>query len=286
MNTNPISFLMKKIIRFVHVFTLCIAVIPVSNFAQTAIEAHHGKGQKEHTSLQLFNGKNLKGWYTFLKDRGRNNDPKKVFTVSGGMIRISGEEFGCITTNKVYENYKLLISFRWGQKTWVPRLENARDNGVLIHSNGKNGGYNGTWMHGIECQIIEGGTGDLLVVGDKTEKFALTCTVAKEQQKGSWLFEPGGKTVTINGGRINWWGRDAAWKDIKDFRGRKDIENPLGEWNDLEIVANGNTLAVLLNGIRVNEAVNVTPSKGRIQIQSEGAEMFVRSVTLTPLSEK
>ena len=49
---------------------------------------------------QLFNGQNLDGWYTYLKDRGRDNDPKKVFTVSDGQIRISGEEWGCITTEQ------------------------------------------------------------------------------------------------------------------------------------------------------------------------------------------
>ena len=42
--------------------------------------------------IQLFNGRSLNGWYTFLKGRGRNNDPKEVFTVKDGMIRISGEE--------------------------------------------------------------------------------------------------------------------------------------------------------------------------------------------------
>ena len=281
-----ILLLMKKRMHILLVFIVLTSAIPVSNFVETATAVQNGNDQKEHPPVKLFNGKNLKGWYTFLKDRGRDNDPQKVFTVAGGMIRISGEEFGCITTTETYENYKLVISFKWGEKTWAPRLENARDNGVLIHSTGKDGGYNGTWMHGIECQIIEGGTGDLLVVGDKTEKFAITCRVAKEQQNGSWLYEPGGKPVTINGGRINWWGRDAAWKDIKDFRGAKDVENPVGKWNSLEIVANGNAISVLLNGIPVNEAINTIPSKGRIQIQSEGAEMFVGAVTLTPLSKK
>lgn len=75
----------------------------------------------KNNSIPLFNGKNLDGWYTFLQNRGRNNDPKKVFTVQNGMIRISGEEWGCITTNKAYENYKLIIEFKWGRETHAPR---------------------------------------------------------------------------------------------------------------------------------------------------------------------
>jgi hypothetical protein len=47
---------------------------------------------KDPTTINLFNGKNLNGWYTFLKDRGRDNDPKKVFSAANGLIRISGEE--------------------------------------------------------------------------------------------------------------------------------------------------------------------------------------------------
>ena len=30
---------------------------------------------------QLFDGHSLKGWYTFLQDRGRDNDPKNIFPV-------------------------------------------------------------------------------------------------------------------------------------------------------------------------------------------------------------
>lgn len=231
-------------------------------------------------TIRLFNGKNLDGWYTFIKDRGKNKDPKSVFTVTDGMIHISGEEWGCITTNSEYENFSLVAEFKWGGKTCEPRLHNARDGGILVHSRGMDGGYSGTWMHGIECQIIEGGTGDMLVVGDGSDNFAITCPVAAEKQKSSYLFKDDGDTVTIHGGRINWWGRDPGWDDIKDFRGRQDVEKPLGEWNRMECIAEGKTISVFLNGVLVNRAMNVLPSKGRIQIQSEGAEMLFRRVDL------
>ena len=44
-----------------------------------------------------FNGKDLTGFYPYVRDRGRN-DPKHVFSVRDGMIDISGEEFGGLTT--------------------------------------------------------------------------------------------------------------------------------------------------------------------------------------------
>lgn len=231
-------------------------------------------------TIRLFNGKNLDGWYTFIKDRGRGNDPKGVFTVKDGMIHISGEEWGCITTHNEYENYTLTAEFKWGGKTCEPRINNARDGGILVHSTGIDGGYSGTWMHGIECQIIEGGTGDLLVVGDGSNNFAITCPVAAEKQKSSYLFKENGAPVTIHAGRINWWGRDDDWDDVKNFRGKQDVEKPLGEWNRMECIVDGKNISIVLNGILVNRAGNVLPSKGRIQIQSEGAEMLFRRIEL------
>ena len=97
----------------------------------------------QNPTIQLFNGHSLDGWYTFLKNRGRNNDPKKVFTVNNGMIHLSGEKWGCITTEKAYENYHLVVEFKWGEKTYEPRGEKARDSGVLLHSTGEDGAYSG-----------------------------------------------------------------------------------------------------------------------------------------------
>ena len=75
---------MKKIIRCF--FVLLIA----AGFLGTMVEFAN--------SEELFNGKSLDGWYKFNKGRGVNNDPNNVFSVVNGVIRISGEEYGCITT--------------------------------------------------------------------------------------------------------------------------------------------------------------------------------------------
>jgi hypothetical protein len=233
--------------------------------------------------MPLFNGKDLSSFYTFIKGRGRDADPKAVFTVVDGEIRVSGEEWGCITTNEEFTNYRLIVEFRWGDETFAPREKAARDNGILLHSTGKDGGYGDTWMHSIECQIIEGGTGDLLVVGDGSKDFELTVPAAPERQGNSPVYQKGGTPVTLNSGRANWWGRDPAWTDTVDFRDAKDVEKPVGEWNTIECIAKGDTLKVLLNGVLVNEAFGLKPTAGRIQIQSEGAETFFRRVELLPL---
>jgi len=269
-------------------FVAVIVILPMAGIYSCKTPENPGKpvmnaNRDLPVTIDLFNGKNLDGWYTFIRDRGRDIDPKKVFTVEDSFIHVSGEEYGCITTNEEYENYSLTVEFKWGKRTHAPRQENARDNGILLHSTGKDGGYDGTWMHSIECQLIEGGTGDLLVVGDKSPDYALSSPVAPEKQNGTYIFQPGGSLAEINSGRINWFGRDSAWQDTIGFRGKKDIEKPLGEWNRIECVAAGDKLTVMLNGILVNQAFKVKPSKGRIQIQSEGAEIFFRNVRLTSL---
>jgi hypothetical protein len=138
-------------------------------------------------------------------------------------------------------------------------------------------------MYSIECQLIEGGTGDFIVVGDGSENFSITSPVAEEKQGSSPVFLPGGKETTVNRGRINWYGRDPEWKDVIDFRGAQDVENPIGQWNRVECVVEGDKISIFLNGKLVNQASGVKPNKGKIQIQSEGAEIFFREVELESL---
>src|SRR5436190_24145116 len=83
----------------------------------------------------LFNGKNLDGWYTFLRSKGKGNDPEKVFAVEDGLLHISGKEFGYIATEKVYKSFHLAVEFKWGVKKFPPRDADTtkRDNGICFY---------------------------------------------------------------------------------------------------------------------------------------------------------
>src|SRR5438309_9716642 len=83
--------------------------------------------------IKLFNGKDLTNFYTYLQGIGKNKDEKGVFTVQDGAIRVSGEIYGCFTTEKEYENYHLVVEFKWGIKTWGGRKEKTMDSGILLH---------------------------------------------------------------------------------------------------------------------------------------------------------
>jgi hypothetical protein len=239
--------------------------------------------------IRLFNGNDLTNFYTYLGPPedgkpayGKNNDPEKVFSVHDGMIHISGRVFGGLITEKEYENYHLVAEFKWGQKTGPKRAKNARDSGILLHCVGEDGAAGGVWMESIECQMIEGGTGDFILVGGKNKP---SLTVEAEKRGGQLYYKLGASAVTLNSGRFNWYGRDPNWKDIKGFRGDQDVEKPVGEWNTLECICDGDKITNILNGKVVNAGNKATPTKGKILFQSEGAEVFFRKIDLLPLKK-
>ncbi|HUU13029.1 MAG TPA: DUF1080 domain-containing protein [Terriglobia bacterium] len=211
-------------------------------------------------SMKLFNGKNLDGFYTYLKSKGKNQDPDKVFQVHDGMIHVSGTEFGYFATEAEYENYRLTVEFKWGEKTHAPREGKARDSGILYHFVGPDK----IFPKSIEFQMIEGGTGDVIVVD------------------GASLTVGG---VTRTEGRFDRFGK-GPWEDVVGYRDPKnEVEKPHGEWNLLELVASGDAVKYYVNGKLVNEGVGANPRRGKILFQSEGAELFFRKIELEPLKE-
>jgi putative heme-binding domain-containing protein len=216
------------------------------------------------------------------------DDPAQVFTfVPGGDLRVSGRGYGGVTTTDAYKDYHLVIEFRWGQMTWGRRERATRDSGVLVHCFGPQGTMNDAWMASIEAQIIEGGVGDILVLSPKLKdgtvlQASIEAEVGRDRDQET-VWTPGAPRQVMTTGRLNWQKRDVDWKDVIGFRGRDDVESPFGQWTRLEVIARGDTLEYRVNGVLVNRAFKVQPSQGRIQLQTEAAEMFVRRYELHPL---
>ncbi len=51
----------------------------------------------------------------------------------------------------------------------------------------------------------------------------------------------------------------------------------------MDVICNGGHISYLVNGAQANEAFDVRPSSGKILLQAEGAEVFVRRFELLPL---
>ena len=249
--------------------------------------------------IQLFNGRDLSSFYTWLVDF-HLEDPHQVFSVvdqvdGAPAIRISGKHLGGLYTRQRFANYRLVAEFRWGLATWGNRTNATKDSGVLLHCSGRDGNYfsktfNGPWMRSYEFQIIEGGVGDLLVLGGyepngTVEKYFATATVVSDRD-GEPCWDAKGTTKVFETGRVNWWGRDPDWTDELGFRGRKDVESPGGEWTRIEAVCADDTLEYFVNGHRVNQATQLSHKSGRLILQSEGAEIYFRRIELHPLTTK
>ena len=201
----------------------------------------------EGDAVTLFNGKDLTGWSIYVDPAQGNyradSSAKGVFKVANGQIHVSGERFGALSTNKEYENYRLSLEFRWGKKKWPPRENAVRDSGILMHCVGPDK----IWPKSIECQIQEQDCGDF------------------------WMVD--GAALTVDGKRLN------AGRAAK----KADAEKPSGEWNTVEVTCDGTTIINKINGVEVNRGTDASVKKGRIILQSEGAEIFFRNVVLRPL---
>jgi hypothetical protein len=68
-------------------------------------------------------------------------------------------------------------------------------------------------------------------------------------------------------------------------RMNESSEKAPGGWNTYEITCKGGTIEVTINGQRQNKATGATIRKGYIGLQSEGAPIMFRNVTLTPLAD-
>jgi len=274
---------------------LPFAVRAVVLSALTLLAAPAGAQPATDDVIHLFNGKDLSTFYTWLVNDHRT-DPNKVFSVVDNVdgapaIRISGQTFGGLTTPDEYETYRFVMEFRWGAVTWKPRANRARDSGVLIHCQGADGNtgksFNGPWMRSIEAQIIEGGVGDFLMVqGYEPDGTRLSPAMTASHtldRDGEFVYDPkGAPRVFRDGDRINWSGRDPDWTDRLGYRGAHEVEKPAGEWNRLEVVVERDRITNILNGVVVNVGTAPSYTRGKIMIQSEGAEMFVRLVELHP----
>lgn len=236
----------------------------------------------------LANGDLAKHWYVWLKgEKRRAADPKKVFVAEGNTLKVSGADMGCVTTRKAYRDYRLSLEFRYVDNDVQLNKTAARDGGILFHSTGEDGAFHGIWMSSFECNIIQGATGDLIVVGDRKGKLGVyrckgrvdPATKGKECQRWS----PDGPVVSIvDWGRIRRPDVNLEWKNLKSEPVSPN-EKPIGEWNKVAVVCSGDRAEFFFNGMKTGEYWDLNPAAGRIQLQSEGFGIEYRNIVLEPL---
>jgi hypothetical protein len=281
--------------RRLWLLTACLFAggIPSSLPTAAAAEPNDGRWQP------LFNGRNLDGWYIWLKGK-KNEDPDHLVQIHDGEIHMykdaaagSQQPSGYIATEKEYSNYHLRFQYKWGVKKFAPRAgpEAKRDAGVLYHFVGKDV----VWPRSVECQIQEGDVGDIFTVytrvtapvDPKTTNMISKVTtneagVLRTNASMMPVFLPpekGGVPVVqgVSGGI------------------RRVVRNSMNEhegWNTVEVIVRGDSATYIINGKVNNSATKIQEmvgqewvplTKGKITLQLEFAEVFYRNVEIKEL---
>lgn len=244
----------------------------------------------------LFNGRDLTGWQSWLgyadtsltfrgdpgaEPLGTSRDTSDIFaveTVDGGpVIRAGGRYWGSLAHADELADFHLSLEYRWGA------LEpgQQRNNGLVYLSHGKPGAVFGTWMTGMEFQLQLSNNGMAIPMG-----FAMRTRTSVAQDMGIEYphrrFQIGGRGIDLANG-----GPDYS------VGAAVNVEKPIGEWNRIDLYVVGNRAIHVVNGVAVMELRDIgeinasgkrTPlTRGRIQLQSEGAATYFRNIRVTPI---
>lgn len=213
-----------------------------------------------------------------------------------GHLLVSGRTWGYIRTANRYRDYKVSLDYRFLGPTFGTRKEKARDTGLLLHCFGDDGSFKVNWMPSIEAQIMEGTTGDFIVLGPFNDAGIVTpvhleSTGTKMSGQPIPSYDPDGASVAMPEDRpltnaIASKYRHADWKQKVGDNFETDADHPTGEkWNKLEVVCEGDTITTTVNGKIVNKGRNASPTLGFLAIQSEGAEVEFRSWIISPIAK-
>jgi hypothetical protein len=241
-----------------------VAVLLAAAFTASAIGQPAPLIPPHGSAIVLFDGQDLRGFDTFLKKDGLNSAPQHVFTVQDGVLHVSGTEMGYVITKRSFHHFYLRTEFKWGEGTFGERAGKARDSGILYNVQGPQK----VWPRSIEFQITEGGTGD----------FWLTDGAALTGRHGKRVTGPPGSALEIPHFEAG------PLQNVTGFRNPSgELEKPLGEWNVLELVVDGQHVKQYVNGQLANEGTDPFPDNGKLLFQSEGAEVYFRDMKLYPL---
>lgn len=246
----------------------------------------------------LFNGRDLTGWRAWLgrppatmevpglaRDAqgrytevlGYDRDTYGVFsivTVDGApVIRISGAITGGLLAPEVRGNYRLRLRYKWG----APPARGRSNSGVAYHVFGEQSARQ-TWATSHEFQVRVGEAGDYWAQGD------VLADIPSRPGEKDPVYAPGGAVATFS----------RRPGDKAHCEKGELAESAPDQWTQLELVCYDGQSVQLINGReqlrivksqRQTEAGPVPLKEGRFMLQSEGGEIFMRDIELTPLTE-
>jgi hypothetical protein len=163
-----------------------------------------------------------------------------------------GEPRGHLISDSTYRNYRLEIEYRFPAAPG-----NA---GVLVHASTPRALYR-MFPRSIEVQMQHGNAGDFWCI---VEDIRVPDMERRRGPRAEWGITEGKARLIVN---------------LTD-----NSERPVGEWNSMVIEAVGRAIRVWVNGDLVNDGSDATADRGRVAVQSEGSEVELRKIVLTPIT--
>jgi hypothetical protein len=198
-------------------------------------------------SIALFDGKTLDGWQQVSAEPGTSIE--SVWMVKGGLLKCSGTPIGALYKGPEVTDFRMVVEYRWAP--------------------GKAPGNSGIFSR-IETPVTP---------------LPRAIEVQLKHGDAGHVFGLQGKPVASGQPRYMEVKAHAVAGDISGVKHIESAEKPPGEWNKVEILAEGGRYRVWMNGKLVNDATGVSISRGMAGVQSEGGEIHFRKVQLTPLSK-
>ncbi|MBT4158426.1 MAG: DUF1080 domain-containing protein [Planctomycetaceae bacterium] len=197
--------------------------------------------------VELFNGTDLSGWVDV------NTSPTTWSVNDENLLVCQGQPIGVMRSERMYENFVLVVEWR--------HMESGGNSGVFLWCDAKP--QRTRLPMGMEVQMLELEWPFLHAQKDGTPR-----PLAYVHGE---LFGAGGMTATP-----------------ANPRGTRSqsLENRClgkGQWNRYVIVAVDGTVKLSVNGKFVNSIRNASFRKGYICLESEGAEIHFRKISLMEL---
>ncbi len=171
--------------------------------------------------------------------------PGSLFETGKGTIVLDGKTKGYLMSNEVYKNFKLTAQFRWIVR---PGQKPKRNSGLMYYV--AENQPDTLWPAGIQYQIKLNSTGNFILLQNVS--------------------------LAVNDSIIGP-GRSVNVKHLSD------AEKEHGQWNLIEIEANGDHVKQYLNGVLVNEATKTSVTEGRILFQYEGSPIEFKGIKVKSL---
>jgi len=190
-------------------------------------------------------GYDPEAWDCYLDDPAVHLED--VWSEEEGVLICQGAPLGYLYTKREYGDFVLKLDWRW------PPGKKPGNGGVLIRMTG----WHKIWPKSLEAQLNTGNAGDFWGLdGYNLSGPAERMRTAEHEQFGK----------------------------LTNLKKTENLENPPGEWNSYEIIAEGDTVTLIINGRQVNKATGCDLNPGRICLTSEGDEIHFRNVEITPIN--